>query len=259
MARNRRRAPARRKTARRVEKRQDGFWTTVWTASMHGPYPSGNATGQPEMQFVFPDPAKGATNQSFRMIVRPDVFGRSARIRFTNVLGAQPLTLTDAHVGLQWSGSAILAGTNRSVKFSGRRKVTIAPGEFRWSDPVALDFLARPDDPLLAARKLAISFHVVGESGPMTWHAKALQHSYLAPPGTPSRAKSESERGFPFPTTAWYFIDALDMLMDQPTRCIVCFGDSITDGTGSVIDGDDRWPDVLSRRLHAVQIGRAHV
>ncbi len=32
---------------------------------------------------------------------------------------------------------------------------------------------------------------------------------------------------------------------------IVAFGNSITDGTASTLNGDDRWPDVLSRRLHA--------
>ena len=35
------------------------------------------------------------------------------------------------------------------------------------------------------------------------------------------------------------------------TKAIVAFGDSITDGTATTINGDDRWPDVLSRRLHA--------
>jgi lysophospholipase L1-like esterase len=30
----------------------------------------------------------------------------------------------------------------------------------------------------------------------------------------------------------------------------MAFGDSITDGTASTMNGDDRWPDVLSRRLH---------
>ena len=35
------------------------------------------------------------------------------------------------------------------------------------------------------------------------------------------------------------------------TRVIVCLGDSITDGTASTLNGDDRWTDVLSRRLHA--------
>ena len=31
----------------------------------------------------------------------------------------------------------------------------------------------------------------------------------------------------------------------------MCLGDSITDGTASTLNGDDRWTDVLSRRLHA--------
>jgi lysophospholipase L1-like esterase len=32
----------------------------------------------------------------------------------------------------------------------------------------------------------------------------------------------------------------------------MAFGDSITDGTASTMNGDDRWPDVLSRRLKAL-------
>ena len=34
-------------------------------------------------------------------------------------------------------------------------------------------------------------------------------------------------------------------------QTIVAFGDSITDGTASTLNGDDRWPDVFSRRVHA--------
>ncbi len=37
------------------------------------------------------------------------------------------------------------------------------------------------------------------------------------------------------------------------------FGDSITDGTLSTLNGDDRWPDVLSRRLHAAYGNRVSV
>ena len=40
-------------------------------------------------------------------------------------------------------------------------------------------------------------------------------------------------------------------LDEEATQVIVAFGDSITDGTGSTLNGDDRWPDVLARRLHA--------
>ena len=47
-----------------------------------------------------------------------------------------------------------------------------------WSDAVGLTFVRDPGSEL-TGRKLAVSFHVAGESGPMTWHAKALQTSYV--------------------------------------------------------------------------------
>jgi lysophospholipase L1-like esterase len=103
---------------------------------------------------------------------------------------------------------------------------------------------------MLANRKLAVSFHVVGESGPMTWHAKALTTSYLSGPGRGSHSREESDVSFPFSTTSWYFLDEVDMLA-PPAQTIVALGDSITDGTASTLNGDDRWPDVFSRRLHA--------
>src|SRR4029077_8469664 len=46
-------------------------------------------------------------------------------------------------------------------------------------------------------------------------------------------------------------LDAVDMMASADTQLIVAFGDSITDGTASTINGEDRWPNVLSRRLHA--------
>ena len=61
-------------------------------ASAQGPYPVGNATAQPELKFAFPDPAKGATDQSFRLIVRPDIWGRQARLRLSNAFGTKPVT-----------------------------------------------------------------------------------------------------------------------------------------------------------------------
>jgi lysophospholipase L1-like esterase len=40
---------------------------------------------------------------------------------------------------------------------------------------------------------------------------------------------------------------------------VVAFGDSITDGTLSTLNGDDRWPDVLARRLRAKHGNRISV
>ena len=49
------------------------------------------------------------------------------------------------------------------------------------------------------------------------------------------------------------------MMAPADARAIVALGDSITDGTASTINGDDRWPDVLARRLHAIYGNRVAV
>src|SRR3954463_12020550 len=49
------------------------------------------------------------------------------------------------------------------------------------------------------------------------------------------------------------------MLAPTGTPVVVAFGDSITDGTASTMNGDDRWPDVLSRRLRAAYGSRVAV
>jgi len=139
-------------------------------------------------------------------------------------------------------------GANDSGYFG---PLTIAPGASAWSDPIDLSFVTPASIPLLAGRKLAVSLHVVGTTGPMTWHAKALTTSYLTAPGAGSRGTDLADEAFQFTTTSWFFLDALDVRAPKDTAVIACVGDSITDGTASTLNGDDRWPDVLSRRLHA--------
>jgi lysophospholipase L1-like esterase len=233
-------------------------WVTAWAASVQGPYPVGNPSAQPDLRFAFPSAETGAHDQSFRLIVRPDIWGRQIRLRLSNALGTRPVTFDDVHAGLQLSGAALVPGSNRPVSFGGRRAVTIAPGQSVWSDAVSLPFAAA-NLAALAYRKLAVSFHVAGDSGPMTWHAKALTTSYVTAPGLGAVGAAEDEALFPYSTASWYFLDALDVMAPADTRAIVAFGDSITDGTASTLNGDDRWPDVLSRRLHAIHGDRIAV
>lgn len=227
-------------------------WVAAWAASAHGPYPLGYPTAQPELKFAFPDPARGAVDQSFRLIVRPDIWGKQARIRLSNAFGTQPVTFDGAYIALQTSGSAVLAGTGRAITFGGKKNVTVAPGKDVLSDAVSLPFVKNASDPMLTGRRLAVSFHVVGESGPMTWHAKALTTSYITAPGAGAHGGDDGESAFPMSSASWYFLDQLQMTAPRTTRVIVAFGDSITDGSASTLNGDDRWPDVLARRLHAM-------
>ncbi len=230
---------------------QAPHWATSWAASAQGPYPVGNPSAQPDQRFAFPSAETGASDQTFRLMVRPSLWGQQARLRLSNALGARPVRFDGVFVGLQRSGSVVEPGSNQPVSFGGSASVTVAPGQSAWSDPVTLPFVRGPADPGLQGRRLAVSFHVAGESGPMTWHAKALTTSYLTSPGAGAKGHSDGVLDFPFSTASWFFLDAVDMTAPEGARVIVALGDSVTDGTATTMNGDDRWPDVLLQRLHA--------
>lgn len=245
-------------------------WVTSWNTSMHGPYPAGNPAAQPSLEFAIESASEGAVDQTMRMIVKPDLWGRVIRLRFSNTFGTRPVTFDNVFVGLDGGGGSVVRGTNEMLMFANgkSKQLTLAPGASAWSDPLTLSWLPPSPGstrkleemhPLIAGRKLAVSFHVVGATGPMTWHAKALQTSYLSPPRSGGRAGDEEDKAFPYTTTSWFFLDRVDVMAAADTAVVACFGDSITDGTLSTLNGDDRWPDVLSRRLHAVPGTRGSV
>jgi len=234
-------------------------WVTAWTGSAQGPYPSGYPSAQPNLSFAFPDAAVGARDQSFRLVVKPDIWGPRTRLRFSNAFGTRPVTFDNVYVGEYAIAGTLIGGTDEMVHFGGGSSVTVAPGKSAWSDAVDLPFVRDVADPALIGRKLAVSFHIAGESGPMTWHAKGLTTSYVTKPGAGATGADESDATFTFATASWYFLDAVDMAAAPGTRLIVALADSITDGTDSTMNGDDRWPDQLSRRMHATYGSRVAI
>ena len=128
--------------------------------------------------------------------------------------------------------------------------MTVPPGQSVVSDPVALAFVralrsdaARPQ----ARRELPCRGRERTDDLARQGAADLLRQPARQ---RRERRQDESEARSPSRPTSWYFLDEVDM-SPAGTRAIVAFGDSITDGTGTTINGDDRWPDVLSRRLHA--------
>ena len=49
--------------------------------------------------------------------------------------------------------------------------------------------------------------------------------------------RSEDEAAFPYSTASWFFLDAVEMTAPAASFAIVAFGDSITDGTASTMNG----------------------
>ena len=101
--------------------RSPGDWATSWTASVQEPYPVGNPSAQPDQSVIFPSRDTGARDQSLRLVIRPTVWGREARLRFSYAFGTRPLTLDGVHLGLQHGGAVVTPGTNTPVRFGVRR------------------------------------------------------------------------------------------------------------------------------------------
>src|SRR3569832_130989 len=79
-------------------------WVASWTGAAHGPYPIANPTAQPELKFAFPAPAQGARDQTFRLVVKPDIWGAQTRGRRAGAGGRGPGAGDDAGGGRRRSG-----------------------------------------------------------------------------------------------------------------------------------------------------------
>jgi hypothetical protein len=76
-----------------------GKWATSWAAPVQGPFPMGNPSVQPKLSLAFPvahpvvHPVvkTGVREQSFRMIIKPDIWGRQTRIPQTGGMRAESI------------------------------------------------------------------------------------------------------------------------------------------------------------------------
>ena len=254
-------------------------WVATWATSpaayfvYAAPLPQNQALGfsptkytvaniSPDLSFPFPNAkTSGATavDQTFRSIVKPDLWGKRTRVRISNVFGNQPLTLNAVTVALQEYGANVVPGTTKRVTFAGRRTVTIPPGQETWSDSVSLSWVDDPDDTLLQGRNLAISYSVAGDSGHMTYHSGANTTSFVTPSGSGNHTEDLDGFAYEYTTTSWFFLTAVDVMAPTGTVVVCVFGDSITDGTHTTLNTNDRWANVLSRRLHNAYGNRVSV
>ena len=227
-------------------------WITSWATAMQDPLPAGFAVGNPpvtssDWKQMFPD--NQVSDQSFRMIVRPQAPGQRVRLRFSNLMGSKPVTFDGVSIATRSSNKSLVAGTSVQLTFNGATKVTIARATEVFCDAVAFD--------VVPERDVAVSFHVVGDSGPITWHAKAMTTSYLSAPGAGAQL-NDAGTSLVSEVRSWLWLTELQAFQpDSERHAIVAVGDSITDGSGTTIDGNDRWEDFLNKRLRAA--GSANV
>ena len=213
-----------------------GTWATAVVSAVAATSPAPPAAGQPA-----PPPPPSFKDQTLRQIVRVGLGGERIRIVLTNAYGTAPLIVASTHVALREKGAAIKGGTDRAVMFEGRSNVTIPAGAVAISDAVSLSVPAFAD--------LAVSVHLPDATGnsPATMHTLGLQTNYV----TSGNQASAPDLAGPATNQNWFYLSRVDVATTGPAMALVTLGDSITDGTRSTPDTNNRWPNHFAKRLSA--------
>ena len=198
-------------------------WVVAWGASQQG-------LGETKL-----------SNATARMIARVTIPGDSVRIRLDNTFGTAPLVIGRATIAPRVRGAAVAAGLVQPVTFKGQQSVTIPAGGTVESDAVALHVDAQQD--------LAVSIHATGSDIQPSQHNNAQVTSYLTENGAGDQTASEDGKPFTGRTTSMFWLKSIDVQPSAPASAIVAFGDSITDGTCSTAESNDRWEDIVAQRF----------
>jgi lysophospholipase L1-like esterase len=207
------------------------------------PAPAAAPVAPPPGQTFAPPPYVHFTNQTLRQIVHTSLGGSRARVVLSNAYGTGPVTVGAAHIALRDKDSAIQTAAGHELTFSGKPTITIPANAVIYSDPVALTVPQMAD--------LAIDLYLPGTTNTpatLTMHAAAHQTSYISETGNFAGKASLPQVGT---TQSWFLLSRVDVVSPDAAGVVVAFGDSITDGSASTLDANNRWPDHLARRLSA--------
>src|SRR4029077_5047687 len=209
-----------------------GNWIGSWTSSP-----------QPAWGGDFPVPLGMPANlwkQTIRQTARLSIGGSPWRIVLSNEYGKTPLTIGAAEIALAGEAGKIKEGSAHAVTFGGNPTIVVPPGAPAISDPVDMSV-----DPLAL---VSVSLYLPEVTPLSTIHWDGHQTAYVG------AGNQVANVDFKADSKMTQRVSLSEILVDAPAgaRAVVAFCDSITDGDGSTVDGNDRWPDRLAGRLAKV-------
>ena len=184
-------------------------------------------------------PAPGLANNSLREIVQVSIGGKKVRLKLTNEFSTEATEIKAVELAIAktaGSSSEIDEATTVSLTFNGESGVTIPANGTVISD--AVNF--KMDD----RQNVAITIHYGSASPSVSGHPGSRTTSYLKEGNTTDFTGA-------IRTDHWYSIQTLEVEAPKKAGAIAILGNSITDGRGSTTNEQNRWADVLSRRLLA--------
>lgn len=168
---------------------------------------------------------------TLRQSLRSSVGGERLRLVISNEYSRSPLKL---------GALAVRRAADRRtaiVRFQGREGITIPPGARVISDAVAL--------PVRDGDRLQTELYLPETSALAGFHWDAQEETQVVPGNAIGRPELAAAQAL----TTRAFVAELLVASPSPPATVVAIGDSITDGNGSSMGGDQRWPDHLARRL----------
>ena len=184
-------------------------------------------------------PEPGLSGNSLRQIVEISFGGKEVALKLSNEFNTEETEILGvelAEANTQGSSWHISTSTSTPLTFNGLRGVTMKPGEVIVSDPATFKMKPRMN--------VAITIHFGKASNTdVTGHPGSRTSSYIA------KGDTKDFRGAK-ETAHWYYINSLLVVTPQGKNgAIAAIGNSITDGRGTTTNGQNRWTDVLSKRL----------
>ncbi|HJV91256.1 MAG TPA: SGNH/GDSL hydrolase family protein [Holophagaceae bacterium] len=168
---------------------------------------------------------------TLRQRVRVSLGGSQVRLRLSNRFGKTPLALGTLRVALE-------PGPGKVVTFAGSPTALIPPGGSLLSDPLALG--------VAPLQTLTVSLFLPKGADTATLHGFG-NATVQRVPGPDATAGARLAGG----TTddSRYFLTGVEVAAAPEAGAVVVVGDSTSDGVGSTLDTDTRWPDALAERL----------
>lgn len=206
----------------------EGHWQATWSASPQ-------RTWGKEVPLPLGVPAV-IGDHTLRQTVKVSLGGQRMRIVLSNAYGSQPVAIGGAAVALA-APAGRLAGPSRRLTFAGQPTAYIAPGAELLSDPLDLSV------PSLG--ELAVSIYLPQPTAIASFHWDGKQRVYGASGEQLDAAQLPADGKM----EARLFLADVLVETPEPRPVVAVLGDSITDGRGASLDGDQRWPDVLAQRL----------
>lgn len=209
-------------------------WITSWSAAPVSPMAAfGPMAATPSFR-----------NQTLVQTLRISAGGKALRVKLTNLYGANRLDIGGARIALLDKDGKEVPGSARILSFAGKPTTAIAPGAPLLSDIITL--------PVPDLARLSLEIYVPGETGPCTCHQAGLNKMLVSPEG--------NHLGKVFKPVQILetrpFLAAIEVDAAKGAGTIAMMADSITDGVGSTVGANRRWPDYLAARLSAASPGK---